>query len=49
MITKSKKNNKEVEKILKGIVITKKEGAKGNALETLLKMRYGKDWRSAYL
>jgi hypothetical protein len=40
--------NKEIEKIIKEIVITKKEGARGDALTILLKMRYGKDWKSAY-
>ncbi|MBI5122875.1 hypothetical protein HZA75_03375 [Candidatus Roizmanbacteria bacterium] len=38
-----------INKILKEIVITKKEGAKGDALKTLLMMRYGKEWKSAYL
>jgi hypothetical protein len=46
---KIKKNSVEIKKILKNIIITKKEGAKGDALKTLLKMRYGKDWKSAYL
>lgn len=35
----------KIEEIIKSIVISKKEGAKGNALNELLKMRYGKDWR----
>lgn len=46
-ITKAERTKNGIEKILKGIVITRKEGARGNALETLLKMRYGHEWRSA--
>ena len=49
MRTIIKKNGEKVKEIIKSIVITKKEGAKGDALMTLLKMRYGKDWKSAYL
>lgn len=47
-LKKTKQNGADIKKILKEIVITKKEGAKGDVLKTLLKMRYGKDWRSAY-
>lgn len=46
---KKKNKNKEIQKILKEIVISKKEGAKGDALKELLKMRYGKEWRNAYV
>ncbi len=32
---------------LKKLVITKQQGARGDALITLFKMRYGKEWRDA--
>lgn len=48
--TKGKtKKEREIEKALKEIIITKKEGARGDALKELLKMRYGKEWKKAYI
>lgn len=34
----------KIKNIIKSVVISKKEGSKGDALNELLKMRYGKDW-----
>lgn len=41
------KKEREIEKELRDIIITKKEGGKEGALKELLKMRYGKEWRKA--
>jgi len=48
-LKKKIKKEKEMERMLKEIIITKKEGARGDALKELLKMRYGKEWKEAYI
>lgn len=42
-ITKTIKD-KKIEKLLKKIVITKKEGSNGSAMDALMQLRYGENW-----
>lgn len=44
----SKKAKQTISDTVKGIIITKKEGANKDIMKDLYQLRYGKDWNKYY-